>query len=269
MMLIRNARVITWERPNQILEDHALLIEDGLITQMGPSEELTAIHQDEEMLDAEGQYVMPGNICAHTHFYGAFARGMPIPGAAPRDFPGILGKLWWPLDKALSAEDVYYSAMVCLIDAVKHGTTTLIDHHASPNAIEGSLDVIAGAVEQAGVRAVLCYEVTDRDGQAKAKAGIEENVRFIERTRNDQVADGRVVATFGLHASLTLGEATLKACRSAAPEGVGFHIHVAEDQADQDDSLARTGERVVARSLCTRCMSTSMKSACWLTPTPG
>jgi cytosine/adenosine deaminase-related metal-dependent hydrolase len=177
-MLIRNARVVSWEEPNQILEDHALLIEDGLISQMGPSEELSAIHQKVETLDAGGQYVMPGNICAHTHFYGAFARGMAIPGNAPQNFPEILGKLWWPLDKALNAEDVRYSTLVCLIDAIKHGTTTLIDHHASPNAIEGSLDVIAEAVEQAGVRAVLCYEVTDRDGKAKAKAGIEENLRF-------------------------------------------------------------------------------------------
>jgi len=246
-MLIRNARVITWEQPNRILEDQALLIEDGLISQMGPSEELSAIHQDAETLDAEGQYVMPGNICAHTHFYGAFARGMAIPGAAPGNFPEILGKLWWPLDKALTAEDVRYSALVCLIDAIKHGTTTLIDHHASPNAIEGSLDLIAEAVEQAGVRAVLCYEVTDRDGEEKARAGIEENLRFIERTRRTPVADGRLAATFGLHASLTLGEASLEACREAAPEGIGFHIHVAEDQADQDNSLARTGERVVAR----------------------
>ncbi len=246
-MLVHSARVITWEQPNQILEDQALLIEEGLITQMGPSKELRELHAGEEQLDAEGQYVMPGNICAHTHFYGAFARGMAIPGDAPRDFPEILGKLWWPLDKALTLEDVRYSALVCLVDAVKHGTTTLIDHHASPNAIEGSLDVIAEAVEQAGVRASLCYEVTDRDGEAKARAGIEENVRFIERTRKEPVAGGRVAASFGLHASLTLSEATLQACREAAPEGVGFHSHVAEDQVDQDDSLAKTGERVVVR----------------------
>jgi putative selenium metabolism protein SsnA len=158
-----------------------------------------------------------------------------------------LSKLWWPLDKALTPEDVRYSALVCLIDAIKHGTTTLIDHHASPNAIEGSLDVIAEAVDQSGVRAGLCYEVTDRDGEAKARAGIEENVRFIERLRQETVAEGRLAASFGLHASLTLSEATLQACRDAAPEGTGFHTHVAEHQVDQDDSLAKTGERVVSR----------------------
>lgn len=246
-MLITNARVVTWEEPNRLLDDHAVLIEGERIAEVGPSSELEARHPQTERLDASGQLLMPGNICAHTHFYGAFARGMAIPGSAPRDFPDILRKLWWPLDKSLTEEDVRYSALVSLIDAVRHGTTTLIDHHASPNFIGGSLDVIAEAVEQSGLRAVLCYEVTDRDGEAKARAGIEENVRFLRRTQAESVADGRVAATFGLHASLTLSEATLDACREAAPEGVGFHIHVAEHQADEYDSLAKSGKRVVDR----------------------
>ena len=75
--------------------------------------------------------------------------------------------MWWPLDQALDEEAVRASAEVMLVDAIRHGTTTLIDHHASPNAIDGSLDVIADAVDQSGLRAVLCYEVTDRDGQAR------------------------------------------------------------------------------------------------------
>jgi putative selenium metabolism protein SsnA len=190
---------------------------------------------------------MPGNICAHTHFYGAFARGMAIPGPAPQDFPEILKKLWWPLDKSLSEKDVRASALVMLVDAIKHGTTTLIDHHASPNAIEGSLDVIAEAVEKSGLRAVLCYEVTDRDGEEKALRGIAENVRFLERCRRQNVADGRVKATFGLHASLTLSERTLEQCRHGVPQGAGFHIHVAEHEADEYDSLAKSGTRVVDR----------------------
>ncbi len=246
-MLITNATLITWEEHNRILEDHAIYIEKDRIAEIGPAAELLARYPLEERLDARGQYVMPGNICAHTHFYGAFARGLGIPGPAPKDFPEILNKLWWPLDKSLREEDVRASAEVMLVDAIRHGTTTLIDHHASPNAIDGSLDVIAEAVEESGLRAVLCYEVTDRDGEAKAKAGIAENVRFIERTRREKVADGRVAATFGLHASLTLSDATLDACRAAAPEGVGFHIHVAEHEADEYDSLAKSGLRIVDR----------------------
>ncbi len=246
-MLITNATLVTWEEPNQILEDHALYLADGRIAGIGPQAELVAAHPNAERLDARGQYVMPGNICAHTHFYGAFARGMAIPGPAPKDFPEILSKLWWPLDKSLRMEDVRASALVGLVDAVKHGTTTLIDHHASPNAIDGSLDVIAGAVEQSGLRAVLSYEVTDRDGDARSKAGMAENVRFVERTRRERVAGGRVAASFGLHAGLTLSDSTLDACRQAAPEGVGFHIHVAEHEVDQYDSLGKSGLRVVDR----------------------
>jgi len=245
-MLIANATLITWDTPNQILENHALYLEGDRIADLGPSSELQTKYPQAETLDARGQYVMPGNICAHTHFYGAFARGMAIPGDPPKDFPEILERLWWKLDKALSLDDVRYSALVCLIDAIKHGATTLIDHHASPNAIEGSLDVIAEAVKQAGLRACLCYEVTDRDGPERAKAGIEENLRFLKsQISNPQ---SQIAGAFGLHASLTLSDATLEACRAAHDaRNYGFHIHAAEHEADQYDSLKKSGMRVIDR----------------------
>ena len=245
-MLIRNAAIVTWEEDNRILDRHALYIEDGKILDLGLEDEMLLRYPETEQLDARGQLVMPGNICAHTHFYGAFARGMALHGAAPKDFPEILQKLWWPLDKSLTLEDVRYSALVCLVDAIRHGTTTLIDHHASPNAIHGSLDVIAEAVEESGLRGVLCYEVTDRDGEAKARSGIDENVRFNERMARGDKAGGRLASAFGLHASLTLSDATLDACREAAGD-TGFHIHVAEHEADEYDSLSKSGQRVVDR----------------------
>jgi len=246
-MLITNAKLITWTNPNQILTDHALMIENGKIADIGADKELKDKYREEEMIDAKGQYVMPGNICAHTHFYSAFSTGMSIPGSAPKDFPEILSKLWWKLDKSLSLESIRYSALVCLIDAIRHGTTTLFDHHASPNAISGSLEEIAEAVDQAGVRASLCYEVTDRDGIDKAKTGIEENMRFIDFVINNKNTSGRLAATFGLHSSLTLSEKTLEASRNAAPDGIGFHIHAAEHPGDEFDSLGRSGMRVVDR----------------------
>jgi len=226
-MLITNATLVTWEEPNRILANHALLIEGGVIREIGASAALEKKYPAEERLDARGQLAMPGNICAHTHFYGAFARGLAIPGDAPEDFKQILEKLWWPLDKSLDEEAVRYSALVCLVDAVRHGTTTLIDHHASPNFIDGSLDVIGEAVTRAGLRACLCYEVTDRDGAEKARAGIRENARFIQKNKSPLLA-----ATFGLHAPLTLSNATLEECRAAAPAGTGFHIHVSESTDD-------------------------------------
>jgi putative selenium metabolism protein SsnA len=246
-MLITNATVVTWEKPNRILANHAVLVELGVITEVAPTSQLETRYPTVSRLDAQGQLLMPGLICAHTHFYGAFARGLAIPGAAPANFVEILQKLWWPLDRALDDQGVRYSALVCLVDAIKHGTTTLVDHHASPNVIDGSLDIIADAVDTSGVRAALCYEVTDRGGAARAKAGIAENLRFLKRIKQEHPASGRLAAHFGLHASLTLSEETLAACRDAAPEGTGFHIHAAEAAADQDDSLAKTGLRVVER----------------------
>jgi putative selenium metabolism protein SsnA len=241
-MLITNAALITWESENRILDDYGILIEKDRIREIDTTQILLIKYPNEEKLDARGQYVMPGNICAHTHFYGAYARGMAIPGTAPKDFPEILQRLWWPLDRSLDAESIRYSALPGLVDAIKHGTTTLIDHHASPNAIDGSLDIIAEAVEQAGLRAVLCYEVTDRDGESRMKAGISENVRFIKKKKSPLLA-----GTFGLHASLTLSDLSLDLCGKAIPGDVGFHIHTAEHEADEYDSLNKSGVRVIDR----------------------
>jgi len=242
-MLIHNATVVTMDSALRILAKGAVLVEGTQIAAVGDSESLLAAHPAAERWDAQGMLLMPGMICAHTHFYGAFARGMYIPGPPAKDFPEILEKLWWRLDKALSLEGVGLSAEVCLADAIRNGTTTLIDHHASQRAIDGSLDAVAAAVQQSGLRAVLCYEVTDRDGSDAAQAGIAENVRFMRRTGSGPL-DGRIAATFGLHASMTLSDATLEACRR---ESDRFHVHVAEHSADEYDSLARSGKRVVER----------------------
>ncbi|MFZ2423378.1 MAG: putative aminohydrolase SsnA [Anaerolineae bacterium] len=248
--LITNGTVITLGAANRIIERGAVLVEGDEIRAVGQAAEMGAAFPLAQRLDAAGQLIMPGQICAHTHFYGAFARGLYIPGDPPRDFPEILRRLWWTLDKALDADGVSLSALVCLVDAIRHGTTTLIDHHASPNVIAGSLDLIADAVIQSGLRACLCYEVTDRDGPAKAQAGIEENVRFLRRMREQrpETGDRRLAATFGLHASLTLSDETLAACVDAAAGlNTGFHIHAAEGMADQNDSLSKYGQRTIDR----------------------
>lgn len=253
-MLISHGTLVTMGEAPKIIPDGALYIDGERISDLGPSAELEARYPDAERLNAEGKLVMPGLVCAHTHFYGAFARGMALPGKPAANFPEILEKLWWRLDKALWPNDIHYSALVCLVDAIRHGTTTLIDHHASQRHIAGSLDEIATAVDQAGVRACLCYEVTDRDGDDAAKAGIEENARFIRLVQARQGIDGasgsagRITATFGLHASLTLSDRTLDICVDMAEQlGTGFHLHVAESKADVQDCLRKTGLRVVER----------------------
>ena len=246
-MIIKNANVITCDDQKRIIPNSTILIDnDGRIESISdPRSTKVNPVEEQEVFDAHGQYLMPASICAHTHFYGAFSRGMYIPGEAPDAFPAILEKLWWKLDKSLDEKANYYSALVCIIDAIKHGTTTLIDHHASPNSIPGSLDVIAKAIEESGIRASLCYEVTDRDGDEKTQQGLEENLRFIEKLSDHK--QNRLSALFGLHASLTLSDATLKKARELCPADTGFHIHAAEHIVDEYDSMKKSGKRVVQR----------------------
>jgi cytosine/adenosine deaminase-related metal-dependent hydrolase len=177
----------------------------------------------------------PGLVCAHTHLYSALARGMPAPPRTPRDFSEILELVWWRLDRALDAEMLHWSARLGALEALEAGTTAIVDHHSSPRAIEGSLDAIAEACAEVGVRVVCCYEVTDRNGADGAKAGLAENERFLR-------AGGRGLV--GAHACFTLSDETLDAvCGLAGDLGVGVHVHVAEDLVD-----AGAGARLVARA---------------------
>jgi putative selenium metabolism protein SsnA len=246
-MLIKNAIIITWERPNRILKNHAVLITGQKIQKIAPQAELEQEVPHEPVLDADGQILMPGLICAHTHFYGAFSRGLAIPQPAPSQFSEILEKLWWPLDQSLDLADVKACAEVSLIDAIRHGTTLLFDHHASPNAIDGSLDVIREAFNETGLRGVVCYEVTDRGGVKRAEAGIAENMRMIQSVSHGDNLGGRLAATFGMHAGLTLTDETLEKCKAALGSSAGVHIHVAEHQVDEFHSLEKYGLRVVDR----------------------
>ncbi len=249
-MLITNGTIVTLGAKNRVIENGAVYIEGDHIADIGTTQALLSKYPIAERLDARGKIVMPGNIVAHTHFYGAFARGMSLPPAPPaKNFTEILEDLWWRIDRALTLDDCKYSALVCLVDAIRHGATTLIDHHASPNAIDGSLDVVADAVNETGLRASLCYEVTDRNGAAGARAGIRENVRFLKRVKSQKsTGENKIAASFGIHASFTVSNKTLEQCRAAAEGlGTGFHIHVAEDLADEDDALQKYGMRTVER----------------------
>ncbi|MGP8065412.1 MAG: amidohydrolase family protein [Acidimicrobiales bacterium] len=213
-----------------------LVIADGRVRCLG------AVPDGTPTRDCGGSLIVPGNVCAHHHLYSALSRGMPYALAPPADFTEILQRIWWRLDRALDEESVRASAMRGGLDALLAGTTTIVDHHASPNFIDGSLDVIAEVLGDLGVRSVLCYEVTDRDGPERATAGLAENRRFFGRHRD--LARGMV----GAHASFTLSDGTLERCAGVAAEaGVGVHIHVAEDDIDERDSLRRDGTRVAMR----------------------
>jgi len=242
-LLIKNGTVVTFEIPNRVLPNHSVLVADGVIQAIlpaGSSEKFRG-----PILDACGKVVMPGFINAHMHFYSSFARGL-IQAAPARNFSEVLRHLWWRLDRQLTLGDCHSSTMVAGIEAIRHGTTTIFDHHASPSAVRGSLGAVAGAVRELGLRACLCYEVSDRDGIRIAQQGIDENREFLEECRSHP--DPHLKALFGLHASFTVGERTLHRSAKVAEEfHAGFHIHCAEDLVDQEVTLRRYGRRVVPR----------------------
>ncbi len=246
-MLIQNARIITFDGENRVIDSGAVEVRAGVFGSVGRERAAAGDSDvDSDVIDARGKVLMPALINCHTHLYSTLARGIPLSGPAPRSFPEILRKLWWRLDQALNEEDVYYSAFVGLIDSAKAGVGTLVDHHSSPNACPGSLDRIAAACREVGMRGCLCYETTDRNGAAKAKEGMAENVRFIERLR--RVPDPLLGASFGLHASFTLNKGTLARCAEAGRAlGCGFHVHVAEDRSDVLDARRRSGKTPVGR----------------------
>lgn len=246
MLLVGNGLLITRDAKNTVIEDGCVAVKDQLIVETGATGDLKAKYKEAEFIDAEKKLIMPGLINTHMHFYSTFARGMALKDAPPASFGEILERLWWRLDKTLTLEDVYYSAMVPIIDCIKNGTTTVFDHHASPNSAPGSLFKIAEAVKKAGLRSCLCYEVSDRDGAEIADDGIKENIDFINYCNKEK--DPMLKAMFGLHASLTLSDKTLEKCVSQnAHTGVGFHIHVAEGIEDLNDARAKYGMGVIER----------------------
>jgi putative selenium metabolism protein SsnA len=239
-MLIKNSTLLTLSPPS-ISQQTDIRMENGVITERG--KDLRPVN-GEEVYNITGKYIMPGLPCAHTHMYSSLARGMPPPDTPPENFPEILKEIWWRLDRALDEESIYYSALIGAVEAVRWGTTLLIDHHASPSSIPNSLDVIKRAFEEVGIRGVLCYEVTDRGGIEKRDQGLEENERFIKANKENQLIRGIV----GAHASFTLGDDSLKKCGALADTlNTGVHIHVAEDICDVRDAKEKYNTDLISR----------------------
>lgn len=237
--LLKNARIMSLDP--QKIEEADIRIVDGAIADRGNN---LRPKKDDEIIDLSGKIILPGFVNSHTHLYSALSRGMPPPKTAPGNFIEILRKVWWKLDEALDEESIYYSALVGAIEAVKFGTTTLVDHHASPNHIHGSLDLIKEGLSKIGLRGILCYETTDRGGMKKRDFGLEENERFVTENANNPHYRG----TIGGHASFTLSNDSLrKLGELASMYDCGVHIHIAEDKADILDSVENYNTDVVSR----------------------
>jgi len=270
LTLLCNGTVIT---PSEVIENGGVLFEDGVIKDVGNTDEVRSkvfrVSEDKiqlKIIDAKKKIILPGFINTHHHLYSTFARGMYIPGEPAKNFVEVLEKLWWKLDRVLTAEDIYYSSLIPLIECVKNGTTTIIDHHESQEFQGGSLDEIQKAVEKIGIRACLCLGTSDR--YKKGDEGLKENERFLKKIQNvaaEQSSAKRskadalplpspisnlpsVVGMVGLHAAFTVNNDTLeKSVALAKKYNVGMHIHCAEDLADEKDSVEKYKMRVVER----------------------
>jgi cytosine/adenosine deaminase-related metal-dependent hydrolase len=193
----------------------------------------------DRVLDCAGKLVTKSFGCGHHHIYSTLARGMPPPQKIPNNFTEVLEYIWWHIDKRLDLEMIEASALASAIYCAKGGVTFVIDHHASPLAIKDSLSTIAKAFDRVGIAHMLCYELSDRDGEGPRKEGLAETEAFLAEGHQGHV---------GLHASFTVGDGLLQeAIALAKKHDTGLHIHVAEDRADQEDALAKYGKRVVER----------------------
>ncbi|OTN89966.1 chlorohydrolase/aminohydrolase [Enterococcus sp. 7E2_DIV0204] len=245
MLLIGNGRLITRDKEGTFFENGCVAIEGQKIKAVGATTGLRKEFPKAEFIDAKGGVIMPGFINMHNHIYSTFARGLSINNYHPKNFMDILEGQWWRIDRTLNLEDSYHSAKIAYLDSIKNGVTTVFDHHASYGAIEGSLTQLSNAANELGVRTCLCYEVSDRDGEAKMKAAVKENVDFIKIS--GERSDDMQKAMMGMHAAFTLSDKSLEHCAAYTPEGVGYHIHIAEDIADVYDSLAKYGKPIVNR----------------------
>jgi len=238
-IFLKNARVINFD-PAKI-EEADIRIADGIIADYGKS---IRPNKDDEIVDLTGKYILPGFVNSHMHLYSSLSRGMPSPKSVPTNFIERLQKIWWKLDEAHDEESIYYSALVGAIEAVRLGTTTLIDHHASSNHIRGSLDLIKAGISKVGLRGILCYETTDRGGIRKRDLGLNENERFVLENANNPHFRG----TIGAHALFSICNDTLRRIGElASMYDCGVHIHVAEDISDVLDSVENYNTDIINR----------------------
>ena len=246
MIMFGNGVVVTRDAQRPLINGGAVAVgDDGLISALGPTQKLRREYPGAHFVDARGGLIMPGLINLHHHAYYTLARGLrPRPGAG-KGLPALLEGRWWRLDRAMNLEDVYHGAAAAFLECVRSGVTTVFDHHASYGAVTGSLSEISRAADGLGLRACLCYEVSDREGESKCRAAIQENVDFIREA--SRRGDGMRCGMMGMHAGFTLSDRTLEACMEALPATSGCHIHVAECLEDTTHSLQTYGKSVVRR----------------------
>ena len=245
MLVIGNGKLFTRNDEMPFVENGAVAIEGTKIAAVGETEAIMKQYGDAEFIDAKGGVIMPAFINTHEHIYSAMARGLSIKGYNPKGFLDILDGQWWTIDRHLTLEQTKYSAVETLISCIRNGVTTVFDHHASFGQIGGSLFTIADVAKELGVRACLCYEISDRDGMDKARESVMENAEFIRYALKDDT--DMIAGMMGMHAQFTISDATMELAAANKPDEVGYHIHVAEGIEDLHDCLKKYGKRIVDR----------------------
>jgi putative selenium metabolism protein SsnA len=236
-ILLKNAGYIDWKTLEFSQRD--ILVEEGSPEiQFIEKGSLVAKDPDLDVINCKGKLVTKSFALGHHHVYSALSRGMHAPAKKPVNFHEMLKSVWWTLDKCLDKEMIESSALVTAIACAKAGSTFVIDHHASPFAVRGSLDSIARAFDRVGVSHLLCYEISDRDGEKITRDGLDETQSYLKDHQG----------LVGLHASFTVGNDTLsQAVELMTRFNSGVHIHAAEDQYDQDFCIRNYGKRVIER----------------------
>ena len=247
MLLLGNGTVITRDADKPCLPDGAVVMDGERILEVGERAALEAKYPQAEFVDARGGVIMPGLINAHTHIYSGLARGLAIDGFNPTNFFEVLDGQWWYIDRHLTLDGTRASAYATILDCIRDGVTTIFDHHASFCQIPGSLFAIKDACKELGMRACLCYEVSERDGAQKCDEAIAENADFARWAAAED--DDMIKAMFGGHALFTISDKTFEKMVKANDGLTGFHIHVAEGMNDVYDSLRNYGCRPVNRLL--------------------
>ena len=245
MLVIGNGKLFTRNDEMPFVENGAVAIEGTKIAAVGETEAIKKQYGDAEFIDAKGGVIMPAFINTHEHIYSAMARGLSIKGYNPKGFLDILDGQWWTIDRHLTLEQTKYSAVETLISCIRNGVTTVFDHHASFGQIGGSLFTIADVAKELGVRACLCYEISDRDGMDKARESVMENAEFIRYALKDDT--DMIAGMMGMHAQFTISDATMDLAAANKPDEVGYHIHVAVGIEDLHDCLKKYGKRIVDR----------------------
>jgi putative selenium metabolism protein SsnA len=248
-LIFKHARVVQTMPPFGVSEDTDVVVQNDMIVAVGKN--AGSSYPGAKEVDASGKTLMPGMVCSHHHYYSGLSRGMLVGAGPQNDFIQVLKEWWWRLDRALDEEACYYSSLICSLDAIAAGTTTCIDHHASPSFIEGSLETIAKGMRQVGLRGATCYEVTDRNaGMDEVRAGVQENVAFAKSVDAERKAGKKpmVEAMIGGHAPFTIPNEGLELMKAACDEtGRGIHLHVAEDKYDVVHSHHHYNQDIIDR----------------------